>query len=58
MTAFMLSVLLLSTIVLAFVAGIAMGYYAILGILHFFDPARQSRNRPTAAALAPSSSGD
>ncbi len=58
MTAFMLSVLLLSTIVVAFVSGITLGYYVIVGILNLFDPARLQKSRSGAPKLVPSSSGD
>ncbi len=58
MTAFMLSILLLFTIVVAFVSGITLGYYVIFGILHLFDPSRLQRNRTGAPRLVPSSSGD
>jgi hypothetical protein len=53
MTAFMLSFLLLFTIVSAFVLGIALGYWAICGVLHFFHPARAQRKAGRAPALAP-----
>jgi hypothetical protein len=55
MTAFMLSFLLLFTIVSAFVFGIALGYWAICGVLHFFHPARAQRKASRAPALAPTS---
>jgi hypothetical protein len=58
MTEFMLSFLLLSTIVAAFVFGIAAGYWVILGVLHFFHPARTQRRATSASALAPTASGD
>jgi hypothetical protein len=58
MTAFMLSFLLLFTIVAAFVFGIAVGYWAICGVLHFFHPARTQRKPTRAAALSPTTSGD
>jgi len=54
MTAFMLSFLLLFTIVAAFVFGIAAGYWAICGVLHFFHPARVQR-RAGAPELVPTS---
>ena len=38
MTPFLLSFLLLFTIVVAFVFGIALGYWAVCGILYFFNP--------------------
>ena len=40
MTTFLLSALLLVTIVASFSLGIAVGYWAICGILNFFDPGR------------------
>jgi len=55
MTAFMLSFLLLSTIVAAFVFGIAAGYWVICGVLNFFHPARTQRRAASASALAPTS---
>ena len=57
MTEFMLSFLLLSTIVAAFVFGIAAGYWTICGVLHFFHPARV-RRRAGAPELVPTASGD
>jgi hypothetical protein len=47
-----LSILLLLTILFAFAVGIAVGRWAIFGILHFFDPARLQQKAAT-AALAP-----
>ena len=58
MNAFMTSFLLLSTIVAAFVFGIAAGYWVILGILHFFHPARVQRRTARASALVTTASGD
>ncbi len=58
MTAFMLSFLLLFTIVAAFVFGIAMGYWAICGVLHLFHPVRTQRRATSAAAFVPTASGD
>ena len=58
MNAFMISFLLLSTIVAAFVFGIAAGYWVILGILHFFHPARSQGRTARAHVLAPTSGGD
>jgi hypothetical protein len=58
MNAFMLSFLLLSTIVAAFVFGIALGYWVICGVLHLFHPARTQRRAARAPALAPTASGD
>ncbi len=58
MTEFMLSFLVLSTIVAAFVFGIAMGYWAICGVLNLFHPARVQRRAGRVPALAPTASGD
>lgn len=58
MMAFLLSFLLLFTIVVAFVTGIALGYYAVCGILHYFDPSRLAERRTASAVLAPTPSGD
>lgn len=60
MTTFFLSILLVVTIVLSVVLGIAFGYWAVIGILHFFHPGRttpkpQPRSRAT---LAPTAAGD
>ncbi len=55
MTAILLSILLLLTIVAAFVFGIATGYWVILGVLNFFHPARSQRRAASAPALAPTS---
>jgi hypothetical protein len=52
-----LSILLLLTIIFAFAVGIALGRWAIFGILHFFDPARKQKETP-AAELAPAAGGD
>lgn len=52
-----LSTLLLLTIVFAFAFGVACGYWAIFGILHFFDPARLHSKQAT-STLATSASGD
>ncbi len=58
MNAFMLSVLLLSTIIFAFAFGIALGYWAICGVLYLFHPARSHGRAGHAPALAPTASGD
>jgi len=55
MTAFMLSFLLLFTIIAAFVFGVAMGYWAICGVLHLFHPARTQRRAASASAFVPTS---
>lgn len=52
-TSMLLSTLLFLTIVLAFVIGVAMGRWAIFGILHFFDPNRlRQKEEAQARALA------
>jgi hypothetical protein len=58
MTSMFLSILLLLTIVFAFAIGIALGRWAIFGILHFFDPARTQAKQSTANELAPAVGGD
>jgi len=58
MTPILMSFLLLFTIVVSFIYGIALGYWAVCGILHFFNPGRirkQSTPRPN---FAPFPSGD
>jgi len=57
MNGFMLSILLLFTIVAAFVFGLALGYWVICGVLNFFHPARTKRIA-RAPALAPTAVGD
>jgi hypothetical protein len=46
MTPFLLSFLLLFTIVVAFIFGISVGYWAVCGILYFFSPDR-TQKKPT-----------
>lgn len=58
MTPFLLSFLLLFTIVVAFVLGISLGYWAVCGILYFFNPSRTQRKLSRAQSLAHSPSGD
>ncbi len=58
MTPVLLSFLLLFTIVVSFVFGIALGYWAVCGILHFFDPSRASRRPNPRTNFVPSPSGD
>ena len=58
MTPVLLSFLLLFTIVVAFVFGIALGYCAVCGILHFFNPSRSQRKATHRPTLAASPSGD
>ena len=55
MTTLMLSFLLMFTIVAAFVFGIALGYWAICGVLNLFHPARTQRRAAGAPVLAPTS---
>jgi hypothetical protein len=58
MTLLLLSFLLLFTIIVAFVLGIALAYWAVCGILYFFNPAR-TQGRPTRRpSFVPSPSGD
>ncbi len=54
----LLSTLLLLTIVFAFAIGIALGRWAIFGILHFFDPARLRQKEGRARAFAPATGTD
>jgi hypothetical protein len=55
MTTFLLSTMLLLTIIAAFAFGVAAGYWVICTFLNLFNPTR-TRNKPTRApALAPSS---
>ena len=58
MSAMFLSILLLLTILFAFAIGIALGRWAIFGILHFFDPARVQQKNAAANALAPAAVGE
>jgi hypothetical protein len=58
MTPVLLSFLLLSTIVVSFVFGIALGYWVVCGILNFFNPARLHKGLTRRPTLAHSPSGD
>ena len=58
MTQFLLSFLLLFTIVVAFVFGISVGYWAVCGILYFFNPERPQKKRTRTPTFAHSPSGD
>ena len=58
MTLVLLSFLLLSTIFVCFVLGIALGYWAVCGILTFFNPGRPKRSQTPRPTFAPSPSGD
>jgi hypothetical protein len=58
MTPVLLSFLLLFTIVVSFVLGIALGYWAVCGILHFFNPSRTSRRPNPRPKFAAAPSGD
>jgi len=58
MTPFLLSFLLLFTIVVAFIFGISLGYWAVCGILYFFNPSRNQNKASRTATLAHSPSGD
>jgi hypothetical protein len=57
MTTFLLSTLLLLTILAAFAFGVAMGYWVICGVLNLFHPSLQ--NKPSSApAMVPTAGGD
>ena len=59
MTPVLMSFLLLFTIVVCFILGIALGYWAVCGILHFFDPSlRRKTHAPRRPSFAPLPSGD
>ena len=58
MTPFLLSFLLLSTIIVAFIFGISLGYWAVCGILYFFSPERTHKESTPTPSFAHSSSGD
>jgi hypothetical protein len=58
MTTFLLSTLLLFTIVAAFAFGVAMGYWVICTVLNLFHPNRIANKPSSAPALAPTAGGD
>ena len=58
MTPFLLSFLLLFTIIVAFVFGISLGYWAVCGILCFFNPERAQKKPTRTPTFAHSPSGD
>jgi hypothetical protein len=58
MTPFLLSFLLLFTIVVAFVFGILVGYWAVCGILYFFNPDRTQKKPTQTPTFAHSPSGN
>ena len=58
MTPVLLSFLLLFTIFVAFVVGIALSYWAVCGILYLFDPARLRHKPARRPTLAPSHGAD
>jgi hypothetical protein len=58
MTPFLLSFLLLFTIIVSFVFGITLGYWVVCGILHFFNPARTQNRSSRPRTFAASPSGD
>jgi hypothetical protein len=58
MTPLLLSFLLLFTIVVSFVFGISLGYWAVCGILYFFNPSRTHSKPIPNQTLAHSPSGD
>jgi hypothetical protein len=58
MTPFLLSFLLLFTIVVAFIFGISVGYWAVCGILYFFNPDRTEKKPTQTPTFAHSPSGN
>jgi hypothetical protein len=58
MTPVLMSFLLLFTIVVSFVFGIALGYWVVCGILNFFNPSRTSRTPTPRPSFATSASGN
>jgi hypothetical protein len=58
MTPFLLSFLLLFTIVVAFIFGISVGYWAVCGILYFFNPDRTQKKPTQSPTFAHSPSGN
>jgi hypothetical protein len=58
MTPLLLSFLLLFTIAVVFVFGISVGYWAVCGILYFFNPSRSQNTSAHRSVLAPYHSGD
>jgi hypothetical protein len=58
MTPLLLSFLLLFTIIVSFVFGIALGYWVVCGILHFFNPGRTQNKPSRTRTFAPFPSGD
>ena len=58
MTPVLMSFLLLFTIVVSFVVGIALGYWVVCGILNFFNPSRTRRARTPRPSFATSVGGD
>ena len=59
LTFMFLSLLLLLTILFAFITGIALGHWTIFAVLNFFDPARlREKQEKTAATLAPSTTAN
>lgn len=58
MTPFLLSFLLLFTIVVAFIFGISVGYWAVCGILYYFNPDRTQKKPTQSPTFAHSPSGN
>ncbi len=58
MTTFLLSTMLLLTILAAFAFGVAMGYWVICGLLNLFHPSRTQNKASSAPVLASTTSGD
>jgi hypothetical protein len=58
MTTFLLSTLLLLTIVAAFAFGVAAGYWVICGVLNLFHPDRTQNESSSSPVLVPTATGD
>jgi hypothetical protein len=57
MTTFLLSTMLLLTILAAFTFGVAMGYWVICGLLNLFHPHRLESKQSSPPVLASTASG-
>jgi hypothetical protein len=58
MTTFLLSILLLLTIIAAFTFGVAAGYWVICSVLNLFHPRRMQHKASNKPAMAITASGD
>jgi hypothetical protein len=58
MTTFLLSTMLLLTILAAFTFGVAMGYWVICGLLNLFHPNRLESKPSSTPVLASTASGN